>query len=252
MVVPNIVMPEVQANDALILVMGPSGSGKSTFINNVLRSKVAACDDGYEACTSEIKGYEVPRGNALYTHLVTGGTQRRLIIVDTPGLDNDRFTELNVLEGIKVCLQAAVDKKAVIAGMIYTYYFWPGRMREENLVDLDIFCHICGDDFWSRVAFGMTHAGCKDEVKQKREDELRNKFWKKPLEKGARRAFLRDSVESAEALSMLLPELGIAGDPLLPEPRITSDPSFMRGTRRWLINRLRRALNRLTMGILFR
>ncbi|KAH6867359.1 hypothetical protein BKA70DRAFT_416435 [Coprinopsis sp. MPI-PUGE-AT-0042] len=233
--------------------MGPAGSGKSTLINNfVVRSTVAACNDGYDACTSEIEGYEVPKGGAIYTHLLPGGTQRRLIIVDTPGLDNDRFTELNVLEGIRTCLQAAVTKKAVIVGMIYTYYFWPVRMREENVVDLDIFCRICGDGFWPRVVFGMTHGqGCNNEVKQKREDELRNKFWKKPLDMGAKRAFLRDPSASAEALSKLLPILAIVQDAPLETLPILTDPLFMQGTKCWLMRRLKKALNRLSFGILF-
>lgn len=77
------------------------------FINNVLGSKVADCDHGYEACTSEITGYVVPDGSALHTHLGIGRTQRRLIIVDTPGLDNDKFPELKVLDSITSCLHDA-------------------------------------------------------------------------------------------------------------------------------------------------
>jgi hypothetical protein len=107
--------------------MGPSGSGKSTvsvwlthrqlrestvdtflqFINNALRLSVAACDHGYESCTSKIKGYIVPKGNALYTHLAPGGHQGRVIIIDTPGLDNEKFTEFSVLQGITSCLRDA-------------------------------------------------------------------------------------------------------------------------------------------------
>lgn len=119
------------------------------------------------------------------------------------------------------------------------------------MVDLDIFCQICGDTFWSRVVFGMTHADCKDEVKQKREDELRHKFWKKPLENGAKRAFLQDSSESAEALSKLLPRPA-AQDLPIPKPDIVSDPSFMKSVRRWFKDRLKRAFKRLGWDILSR
>jgi hypothetical protein len=113
--------------------------------------------------------------------------------------------------------------------MIYTYYFWPARMKEENMVDLDVLCRICGDSFWSRVVFGMTHPDCKDEVRQRPEDGVQNKFWTTLLERGANRAFLQDSVESAEALVKLLPQLV----PQDLHPPIVSDPSFMIGPRRW-------------------
>ena len=113
-------------------------------------------------------------------------------------------------------------------------------MREENIIDLGIFRRICGDEFWHRVVFGMTHAvSCADQIRHQREDELVNKFWKDPLERGAQRAFLHETPESANELLKLLPPCTTGNDE---DPEILS-VSFMQTIAKWLKRRVRKVLD---------
>jgi len=101
--------------------MGPSGAGKSTvrrkfgsvssapkhsllpyllqFINNVLEhlnaDERAVVDDGFTACTSRVEHYAVP--------LKDSG--RRLVLVDTPGFDNDQLDSAEVVRRIATWLE---------------------------------------------------------------------------------------------------------------------------------------------------
>jgi len=92
---PKPVVWNRQPDDLVVVVAGPKGVGKSTFIKTLMSGKVdpmivqpPIIGDGRTACTREVQPFAVP--------ISIRGRARRLIIVDTPGLDDNSRTLMQI------------------------------------------------------------------------------------------------------------------------------------------------------------
>ncbi|RXW17254.1 hypothetical protein EST38_g8599 [Candolleomyces aberdarensis] len=100
----------VQLSDIVIPVIGSTGAGKSTFINYLLagaksKQRVKVSND-YElsGCTKNIEAVVIDCNRYVESQRFN----RRIVILDTPGLDDDDiFTNLEVMGRIVKWLKAS-------------------------------------------------------------------------------------------------------------------------------------------------
>ncbi|KAF5339334.1 hypothetical protein D9611_009877 [Ephemerocybe angulata] len=138
-------------------ILGPTGVGKSTFIRNVLsgvdatHSQMPDIGEGSTACTQKITHYVVDLPSRGVAGTRAGG--RRLILVDTPGLDSHGTPEhsFELLRSITVWLASLHHDKLKLGAIIYMYPIYPGRITRNELAIFRVFKKICGTQNLARV-----------------------------------------------------------------------------------------------------
>ncbi|THU96282.1 hypothetical protein K435DRAFT_797433 [Dendrothele bispora CBS 962.96] len=113
----------LQPSDIVILVTGAVGAGRSTFINDFLgkpdRMKVGS-PSSLVTCTTRID-YEI----------VNSSSQRknRLVLVDTPGFDNESKSDFEVLQEIASWIQESFPQGVGQGRIIYLHDISRDRYR---------------------------------------------------------------------------------------------------------------------------
>ncbi|KAG5652033.1 hypothetical protein H0H81_006524 [Sphagnurus paluster] len=103
---------ESRPDDLVIPIFGLAGAGKSTFINKLCNEDVAYVNDDLDTGTTEVCPY-------IYHH---PNSQRRIVIVDTPGFQLVKSEDDQILKKVSSWLQASYNSKIeVIAGIIYLH-----------------------------------------------------------------------------------------------------------------------------------
>lgn len=125
-----------------IFVFGPTGAGKSTFIRHLvsqgeLRARGPRQGHSLESCTSEYEGF-------LY---VTPDGQE-VILFDTPGFDDSRFSDAENLVGLARLLKQGQR----IDGIIFIAPVTDVRLRGSALKMAEVIKRVCGPSFLKRVA----------------------------------------------------------------------------------------------------
>ncbi|KAF4588345.1 hypothetical protein EYR38_010313 [Pleurotus pulmonarius] len=157
----------VSPQDIVIAVMGPTGAGKSTV--QPIKIKIGP---------------------------------HKVILVDTPGFDDTNISDTMVLGMIADWLLETYNNKVKLSGIIYMHRISDHRMAGAPLKNLKMFAQLCGTIAAERVMLVTT---MWDRIKQaevgvKREAELKGKFWKDLIDKGAKVERFHGSFESAWAI----------------------------------------------------
>ncbi|KAH7905077.1 P-loop containing nucleoside triphosphate hydrolase protein [Hygrophoropsis aurantiaca] len=182
---------EVQPNDLIIPVMGPSGAGKSTFINTVVRQPDATLvGHDLESCTAKIK------------HVICANPKnpgQRVVFVDTPGFDDTYEDDSEILRRIAVWLARSYSDDRTVAGVVYLHEITQTRMLGTSRKNLTMFQKLCGDEGLKNVILVTTKwTSLPDENSGvKREEQLKNTFWKDMIDQGSKIARFHDTCESA-------------------------------------------------------
>ncbi|KAF4985278.1 hypothetical protein FGRMN_11242, partial [Fusarium graminum] len=134
----------IEKEDAIIAVMGLTGSGKSTFISKLVADKVVIGHQ-LESCTSEIETFRFKHPSG-----------RQVVLVDTPGFNDNNLSDREVLERISGFLASMYQKKMYLNGIIYMHRITDNRLGGSGKKNIMMFKRLCGDEFYPRVALVTT------------------------------------------------------------------------------------------------
>ncbi|KAF9449500.1 hypothetical protein P691DRAFT_667336 [Macrolepiota fuliginosa MF-IS2] len=184
---------KLRSEDIVIAVMGPTGTGRSHFIDVLTRQKPGTrSGNELKTHTSEVQ----------CTILEKYEGNRNLVVVDTPGFDDTEGSDMEILDMISTWLEKIYRKKIKLTGILYLHRITDNRMAGTPLRNLRVFGEFCGDVAMCRVVLVTTMWDKlrQPEAGKKREDELRENFWKGMLEKGSTIARFDNTLNSAEKI----------------------------------------------------
>ncbi|KAG6915138.1 hypothetical protein DXG01_013077, partial [Tephrocybe rancida] len=84
---PSNTSPNTTSTDAMIIILGQTGAGKSTFINHLAGREIMSVGHGLEAYTNTVSDYTIPDPTSRHG---------QVILVDTPGFDDDDTNDLQI------------------------------------------------------------------------------------------------------------------------------------------------------------
>ncbi|KAF9037614.1 P-loop containing nucleoside triphosphate hydrolase protein [Panaeolus papilionaceus] len=180
-----------QEDTISIAVMGPTGTGKSSFINLLSGSNMRV-GKALESCTDSVQISE--------PFELSG---RTITLIDTPGFDDTKLTDVGVLNMIAAYLAYSHSRNKTLAGVIYLHRILDNRVGGISARSFRLFRNLCGDDSLRNVVIATTMWDKTDEdVAIEREEELASKdvFFKPALQKGARLARHSNTMASAQAI----------------------------------------------------
>lgn len=170
------VMPDPRDTDIVIPVMGLTGAGKSTFINAAIGEEVMEVGHSLASCTTRLTHAVLPSG--VQNH--------RIILLDTPGLCDTEYDDVEILRRIAVWLAHSYWAGMKLAGIIYLQNISQNRAYSMHKY-LAMFRVLCGDEAikrvvlvtsqWNRVSL---HEG------EDREAQLKKDFWNGMIALGAK------------------------------------------------------------------
>ncbi|KAF5347284.1 hypothetical protein D9756_009999 [Leucocoprinus leucothites] len=162
-----------------IVVMGPTGTGKSTFINLLTESGLLVGNE-LESCTDSVH---------FSSPFTVDGKQ--VILMDTPGFDDTKTTDSDVLKMIAASLSLCRGNHLKLAGVIYMHRIVDNRMGGISSRNFRMFRQLCGDSSLSKVVIVTTMWDQIDmTLGEAREAELMTKtiFFEPAVTRGAHMA----------------------------------------------------------------
>ncbi|KAJ3525844.1 hypothetical protein NMY22_g10407 [Coprinellus aureogranulatus] len=178
-------------DEVVIAVMGATGSGKTTFINTVSGSDLKT-SSGLFSCTNAIG---VAPGFSL--------DGRTVILVDTPGFDDTKKSDTDILKMIAQFLTHSYEEGKKLAGVIYIHRISDFRVGGTSSRNFSMFRKLCGDSTLKNVVVMTNMWGeVSKELGEARERELasEDEFFKPVLDNDARMVRHDGTLASAQAL----------------------------------------------------
>ncbi|KAK4442920.1 P-loop containing nucleoside triphosphate hydrolase protein [Podospora aff. communis PSN243] len=189
--------------DMFIAVMGITGAGKSTFISKLTPYPVEV-GHGLESHTQEVRAYPFQHGN------------KKVWLVDTPGFDDTKRADIDVLEDLAGWLMTATKNNLKLVGIVHLHRITDVRLGGVAYKDLKMFQKLCGKDSFPSVVLGTTMWPANPTVNDyNREKELRTTFYQEMIDDGA--VMMRVMNTKGSALEAVL---GFIDQPDLPEPMV--------------------------------
>ncbi|KAK3380778.1 hypothetical protein B0H63DRAFT_192937, partial [Podospora didyma] len=167
---------DLTADDIVIAVMGVTGVGKSEFITHF--NPKPTVGHTQQSQTQEIEIY--PAVNDA------GG---KFYLVDTPGFDDDKRTDTEVLRALTAWLDIAFKKGVRLSGMIYLHRILDPRLGGSAMQNLRMFRKLCGTDAYENVVLTTTMwARVEPEVGERRMRELldNKEYWGEMVKGGCK------------------------------------------------------------------
>lgn len=201
-----------KTNAKFIAVMGVTGAGKSNFIRLACGDENIEVGHDLNSCklfvqppyqhwlrfagTAEVAPYRFKHG------------QHEIVLVDTPGFNDTKRSETEVLKDIADWLEATYREPSRIqlSGIIYLQSIGHTRMFGSTMRNLKMFRQLCGDQPMKNVVLATTFWDKEDLWRaEEREEQLRTDpaFWQPMIKKGAHLERVTDR-ESALDIIMTL------------------------------------------------
>lgn len=188
-------MKDPQETDLVIPIMGATGAGKSSFVNALSEKVVAKVGHDLQSETSQLQHFVISHRDFP--------TNRRVIVVDTPGFDDTNEDDREILRRIAVWLARSYSARMKLAGVIYLHEITQTRMLGTARKNLDMFQKLCGDQATKNTVLVTTKwSNINKEVGMKREEQLKDEHWKQMFAKGSRMARLNPPEEDAFKIVM--------------------------------------------------
>jgi hypothetical protein len=191
--------------------MGVTGAGKSSFISLctkqsiVIGHSLASCrrnstshhqhpytNKGYVG-TMEVEDFTFMWDNHIRVHLI-----------DTPGFDDTKRKDTDVLRDIAGWMAVTYTKKIKLSGIIYLHRITDPRMGGTQMRNLTMFKELCGSKCFPAVTLVTTFWSIVDPaIGADREQQLRSndEFWGYMAKKGSR--IVRHSGSQESAISIV-------------------------------------------------
>jgi hypothetical protein len=218
--------------------MGPTGTGKST-VRNLISEQIVALhphDDVLQFIQRAAK-LDWGVGHSLHSQTSEVSAVRVeftdgicLVLVDTPGFDDTRKSDLEILATIanwfkEVCVGMSFyftlaealtphsyRRKLEISGILYLHRISDNRMAGTPRKNLELFRKLYGDEFYERVNLTTTMWAEEPQLNdpeeitfQERQVQLEQEYWGDMIARGARPEQFRGTRESAwEILDSLI------------------------------------------------
>ncbi|KAG6848903.1 hypothetical protein H0H93_012974 [Arthromyces matolae] len=169
---------ENQTSDLIIVVMGATGSGKSTFINLFFDHEEAPVGKRLGSHTQKVNAYALP---------VDRGYQSRIVLVDTPGFDDSKGDDWEILKQISGWLAHSYRADTKVAGVIYCQNMLHNRWSGASDRSFQMFQKICGPAAARKIVLMTTMWGMMtdDHILEEREQELKAAYWKSMIKRGS-------------------------------------------------------------------
>ncbi|KAF5325902.1 hypothetical protein D9611_000784 [Ephemerocybe angulata] len=190
-----------KGRDIIIPVMGATGAGKSYLINTLLRAtgnkEVAIVGRELSSCTVDLLPVRIKGLTSRYDALENGD----VIIVDTPGFDDTKASDFEILKRIAEWLKQSCKGGAVLGGVIYVHDISQDRFSGTARKNLEMFNHLCGDAALHKVMLVTSKWGRQGGRDfGARERELQERHWRSMLEgQGKARTMRLDSKNEGES-----------------------------------------------------
>ncbi|KAF6749489.1 hypothetical protein DFP72DRAFT_537269 [Ephemerocybe angulata] len=172
----------------IIPVMGMTKAGKSSFINKAAslpKEKQAELEVGANLapCTKKLQDIETEGLLSEYPSLM----RHRLVFVDTPGFDDDEFSDYELLQFIADHLKESYRNGDLLGGVLYLHDISRDGFTGTPKKNLKLFDRLCGENSMFKVVLVTTKWGRQtaEDDYGKREKELEDVHWASLIASGA-------------------------------------------------------------------
>ncbi|KAF5321856.1 hypothetical protein D9619_000484 [Psilocybe cf. subviscida] len=165
------------------------------FINRLVDEERVQVGDLLDSCTKGLEPVEIPgvlvRRNIPAWRPVSPNPAKlaNLIVVDTPGFDDTSADDSEILKRVADWLADSYGAGAKLAGVIYLYDMSQARVTGATKRNFDVFEKLCGADACKSIVLGTTKwtriPANECETTGRKEQQLRDKFWKDMISKGS-------------------------------------------------------------------
>ncbi|KAI6010017.1 kinase-like domain-containing protein [Pisolithus marmoratus] len=182
---------EARMEDIIIAIMGPTGSGKSSFIDKVATGG-----------TGEGVGHDLTPYTSKVKATRCTFEESSVVLVDTPGFDDARISDLDVLKMVSNWLNEEYQKGTTVSAMVYFHRITDNQMLWAPLKILRVLEKLCGKVVMPKVVLVTT---MWDEVDddgdgEERLNKLKNTCWQMMISKGSKTFEYKNTGESAMQL----------------------------------------------------
>lgn len=127
---------------------------------------------------------------------------KNVVLVDTPGFSDTTLSDTEILRRIAAWLQKNYDEGLLLSGIIYLHRVTDVRMEGPSLKNLRMMKKLCGEGSLANVVLATTMwENVSEEEGVRREEELKQKFWKEMIEYGSTiRRIMTGRADDARAL----------------------------------------------------
>ncbi|KAF9467093.1 hypothetical protein BDZ94DRAFT_1318904 [Collybia nuda] len=168
---------KLESNDIVIALVGSSGTGKSTFVNVASTREIQNVGHSLKTETSQIRAIRISHPK----------TNLPIVLVDTPGFDDAKMTDTQVLSMLENWLGMTSKKKVQLSGIIYLHNVCANRNTGPSPVgNIGAYQRLCRGNAFEHVILVTTMwERVEGALGGQRESDLRNKYWYEMLQRGS-------------------------------------------------------------------
>ncbi|CAE6443302.1 unnamed protein product [Rhizoctonia solani] len=178
----------------LIALFGATGVGKSSFANDASGGDLGV-GRGLNSWTKTVQ--KSP------TFQIDG---RNVVLLDTPGFDDEEISDVGTLKRIAGYLSANYDQGQILSGIIYLHRIIDNRMGGANARTFNLFRKMCGTQTLKNVIIATNMwSNPPTDTQARREQQLETDFFKEALDGGAR--MFRRETQGRESAHRIIRQL---------------------------------------------